>query len=650
MEEYMKRFTFLLCVMIVATFNSCTNHIEESINILQDDEFATESGTRATVQQDLQRLSALGYDISDAIVTQQFIILEGKYKIQRSKINLLSETQSQTSNVIIHPHYRRIGILFKSGGDATQDKIDGVIDAIRQWNDVGSDVEFGVVSDFEVTEELPVVVTWDFDDYSTYAGNKPCELVLVGARDKDNAPISSISINTGYYIWNYLTDNLCEEYCYLHALARIAGFASLETFDEKTPCSILHNPKFYTRQNFFLFGISSIDAGYINSIYSKVDIEPYSYSLTPAPLTGSEPNTIFPNKDYSLSLNNDSGCCTNADIFMKVSVYDDSGNDVTTEVVSDDTITTDESFSLNFAQVGQYSVNVKVYDEYIGNAFPVHRVENIGLIVRGNHFASETDDIALNEPYDVTYHYWNPEYPNATIEYSIEEVLFPESDFLTVAHLTQTDGVVTATLHYNGCYYVKAIVKDNGAPIDTAYCNLTKLIRLPESENSIVITRGSVSEVVPSSIDLDLTGDPIQLATYIAEEYNYDIEINSFGLGRFACLVESEYENRNNFVLDNSIVRRVDRQWFMRLHTLSTPSILETMTSELPTLYLLYNTEPNDQGFERWRYEYYTGYVHCPLNGIREVENMKLYNLPMQTVEANRIGFSEQRLGFGYEE
>lgn len=42
--------------------------------------------------------------------------------------------------------------------------------------------------------------------------------------------------------------------------------------------------------------------------------------------------------------------------------------------------------------------------------------------------------------------------------------------------------------------------------------------------------------------------------------------------------------------------------------------------------------------------------VEESINILREVEDLKLHNLPMQTVEANRIGFSEQRLGFGYEE
>lgn len=56
------------------------------------------------------------------------------------------------------------------------------------------------------------------------------------------------------------------------------------------------------------------------------------------------------------------------------------------------------------------------------------------------------------------------------------------------------------------------------------------------------------------------------------------------------------------------------------------------------------------QGFVRWRYEYYTGKVYCPLDGIREVDDLKVYNLPMQTVEANCVGFTKQRVGFGYEE
>ena len=634
----------LCCVMVVVS--GCTNQFEEEMEQNMEKEWGFETFTRASISQELQYLAELGYDISRVLVTPSFYILEGKFKIDRQCLHLVTDRQSQSMNVILHPHYRKIGIVPVYG---QYDGTSHLSEAIDQWNYMDCDVKFSLVTN-NCSEEFPVRVYWDFNDYDMDPEN-PSDLVILGVRDaeREDVPIESVSINIGHGLWDLLSIRNAEDYCCLHALARVAGFPVMETYDQ-SHCSIFDDPIHYYQNSYIFCGISSVDETYIESVYGVVSTEPYTYYWGPD-LGGSEQNILLQNKDYSLSLNNDSGCCVNTDVWMKISVFDDCGNNVTTSVVSDDTITINENFLLNFDQVGQYIVNLMVYDEYIGSVWPIHRLENIAIEVRGNHFTTECDNIVLNQPYDVTYHYWNPECPNATIEYSINEVLFQMPEDVCGASLSQSNNSATVQLSQNGCYYVTAVVKNNGIPIDTAYCNLTKLIRLPETEDSIIISQNSVNGVASSSIELDLKEDPIQLATYIAEEYNYGIEINNcFGLGRFACLVESEYENRNNFVIDNSIIRRIDRQWFMRLHSLTASNIINTSEFDLPTLYLLYNTEPNDQGFVRWRYEYYTGKVYCPLDGIREVDDLKVYNLPMQTVEANCVGFTKQRVGFGYEE
>lgn len=337
---------------------------------------------------------------------------------------------------------------------------------------------------------------------------------------------------------------------------------------------------------------------------------------------------------YTLVLQ-DANCCTSQS-FWQYSVSLSKGTkDVTSRFVTP--LDSGKAFQLRISEYGQYTLIVRALDR---NLQVVHCKEFTLYVPKCNFIYTATDMVNFDEEYTFRFDYWHPNHLNPSVNVSITEEMFGLSDSEDNFSVTYNQAELSCDIAIScpGCYFVRIDLMDGNKVLDTRLCNITKMIRVPET-TTISYASGS------SNITPYIEGNT---AYNIEGRYFYDIRFGNIeDYERFACIVESEYENRNGFSEDGVYQRRIDRQWHRNLYIFRDNVLKANAKYSLPTLYFKTSPIPTEEGFERWKYEYYTGYVYCPLDGVREVEDKVLYKLPLQEVYT-QIDGGEQRVSTSF--
>ncbi|MBP3440772.1 MAG: hypothetical protein J6K24_05970 [Tidjanibacter sp.] len=617
---------FRIAVFIVVLLSlSCVNEFDatpvKTVNGSSNESTRTLADSVSSVN---MLISAMGYDATMIVDKGTYFLVEDTYRFYKEDIaSFLNEcgdfspqTRLANNNRIIGKHYRKISIssVYDSTGDG-EDRVGFIESALVQWNDAKSDIQFYPYAGSGSGEDFPFCMSVHF--YKA-AGESLIQLTRSAFSDAI-APALQIHINVGNYLWREVEDAMLQEGLMAHAIGRAIGLSEIQNKDEylyesKGDKSIMLSPVHVPSDPYlWTFGVTGLDKMQLQKMYEDDDIVDYDICLNGT--NSLEDECLLAGKKYFISFLNSDGCCSEDDIKI-LEVVNDQGSIINTYR------TTGDGVELTINECGMYTVNFRVDNAILDSH--VHEQTLIVNVVNGFDFEFP-EEVELNTPYVIRYYYGSSSSQNLSVSYSAGESLFDNGGQQNV-NLNIKGNEVEVELFRNGCYFIKAIICDGRVPIDTAYCNITKLEHLPDVCMEKLDTLCShITPYTTNRIDTD-SGE--------IARYFYDIWFENLSdlHDRFGCLVQSFYENRNDFSWEDYYVqpRRVDRGFGVDYRIFKQESIQPLCKYALPSLYWVQNDTPNENGLKRWRYEYYTGNICYPMNGIYEVESDSIFDLPMQ--------------------
>ncbi len=642
-----------VCCGILLLMNSCSNKYDLDKVLLQEDDCVEQSSEIGIacdeeVVRVKQLIASLGYDTTTMVDEGEYYLIGGKYRFYKKNIENLSAQGAipintrmcSSGNDTLSIHYRKINI--SSVGDASGcNGMNYIVGAIQCWNAVNCDLQFNPEIGNDYSEEFPVNINVNFEHGSSG------ELVQLWGDMGDRSPLQNIAINTSNYLWTIIIDAGKGVELLTHALGEAIGLKEIEPSELESymsangnDISIMFSPKVagignHWNTNIWSMGISTKDQLQLRAMYPKTTIPDLTLSWNKE--HGEDDDKyLLVNKYYTLSFTSEIDCCEG--LSKTVTIYKEDGSFVSTETTSGD------SLELRFEKEGNYRIDFRVDDASL--ALPIHE-QTLQVNVRNGFDWEDVEQVELSTPYEFRYYCEQPEDEdqNISINWSARECVFGDEDGEDFTMTTAGKNVVF-TLNKNGCYLIRGEVSINNVPIDTVYCNITKMEKLPDNI-SIQKTGGVNMNYTPYTSSYYTNTQEI-LASY---EYVMTLPTSEAISGRVGCLVESEYENRSWAIDSNCGVdsRKLNRCWLMRLNPVSWDNVVSSTEIPLRTLYWKNFTEEEQaNGSPIWQYEYYTGRVYCPQDGIREVESMKLHELPLTCVSAT-MNESVVRMGFEYE-
>ncbi len=629
---------------------SCSNKYEFDTVLSQKDGCVEQlSRTGGVCEEEVrvkQLIASLGYDTTTVSDEGEYYLVDNKYRFRKDDVlekltqgySPINTRMCTSGNDTLAVHFRKINISSVSDSRGCNGS-EYVAGAITNWNGVDSDLRFNPEIGTECSEDYPVDISILFEES---AGT----LVQLWVDVNSNSPVKSVVINTSNYLWTTIIDQGkgCE--LLTHALGEAIGLKNIEPSqvesymnDNENDLSIMFSPKVAGMGDLWdvkiwSMGISSQDQLQLLAMYPKTTIPDLTLSWNKE--HGEEDDKyLLVNKYYTLSFTSEIDCCEG--LSKTVTIYKEDGSFVSTETTSGD------SLELRFEKEGNYRIDFRVDDALL--AIPIHE-QRLQVNVRSGFDWDDVEQVELFKPYKLRYYYDETKYISHTsISWYAKEMIFGVEGGNDFVFVTEADSC-EITLNKNGCYFIQGVIKRGTMPIDTVCCNITKMDKLPEGI-SIQKIGGEYSSYTPYNSSYYTNTREI-LASY---EYEMTFTSSVTTSGRFGCLVESEYENRSWAIDSNCGVdsRRLNRSWFMRLNPVSWDNVVSSTEIPLRTLYWKNFTEEEQvNGSPIWQYEYYTGCVYCPQDGIREVESMKLHELPLTRVSAT-MNESVVRMGFEYE-
>lgn len=430
-------------------------------------------------------------------------------------------------------------------------------------------------------------------------------------------------------------------YLVMHAVGESLKFASVDTYSIYEPSIMMSEDLLEDRPNLWC-DFTANDLVAIANAFPKQDEPQFTYQWSPnVEITYEQAYLLTEGINYTLTISSNATCCTSSTgtafgIDIKKSDSTSTNGIVFTKVDG-----TSNKFNVRIDNEGQYMLTAWVND---GNNISGLHQQTVELSVLGGveeFVFNAPDTMLLHTPYKVNY--VHTAHPTRTVEYSIREIMFDNGTGRN-ATLVQSGDSCTVTLNKYGCYVLNAIVKENGQVVARKFINMTKMLDLPNRDRTTILldeTNYDYTDTAITNIDT-------------LSSYSYCLIMPPIPKSdRFACLVESEYEIRNGY----SAGRRIDRRWFLKLNLLqiheSTSAYVIQIAKryQLPTLYKLIDVThtPIAEGFTGWRYEYYTGRIYIPLDGMRMVNSNIISQQPLGYINIQTEGFTPTRVGMGFE-
>ena len=613
---------YLFLVLLVA-FISCNNY--NSLDSLEQDTSNIYHEINSCEAKEI--IAGLGYDTTHFEDKYDYYLVErtyrfykeDMYKFKKKHTQSTGYTKSSTSQQTLPKHYRHL--YLELSNDAWLQLFD---DAASAWNNINTDIQFSTKArEPDVTPDFPVRVSIIFEE------NYSSSMLQFTVHPDINSLFSSVHINTSCTLWTSLQDEGKLDHLAMHILGRIIGLKEIHTYDEDT-FTIMYSPLLAASKptNIWCDGITSEDITTLQTLYSQNNKKDYTTSWSPT-LIGTDEHFVITGQPYTITIKNNTECCKNINVTRSFVVTDTHGEDITNNVLTYDT-TDENKVTIIFPENGTYTFYFSVIDNNLDYISPIH-TEAISVTARGRRFEWDAvSSMQLGTTYKISY---IPDIPDQQtrageyqIAYYLREAMYSNGNI--IASSTQTSNFAklsvngdecSVTLLFTGCYYLEAITTLNGVAINTDYCNITKLPRLPQEAELRLLN--AYNESMVSGLENNEATLPKKDSLFYALRFpnaNYTGSSNN----RVGYLVEYEYEEMHS----DMHPRRLDRQWHLDYHTIEHTSLKISKT--LPPLYYRYGSTYD------WRKEHYTGHIYCPTDGIRETETMSLLELPMQRVIA----------------
>lgn len=612
----MQRIFKLISILLFSPLICCTNHHDDAIEPKLTENLISSYNAKEII-------ASFGYDTTIFEDKEDYYLVDKTYRFYKKDLPCINDSYSKlkytrsASEQTIPPHYRHISISLSDYSIASLFE-----NAACMWNNVNSDIQFEI-SNYDANPDFPVKISILLE-----ASTDPSQDFIELTPHSKIPQLYSVNVNTNHSLWSSLQYEDKLDHLAMFILGRIIGIEEISTLGYND--TIMYSPSLAALNPGIVWcnGLSIFDSGYLTQKYPLTKISNYSINFSPA-LFGTDEHFVITGQPYTITIKNNTECCKNINVTRSFVVTDTHGEDITNNVLTYDT-TDENKVTIIFPENGTYTFYFSVIDNNLDYISPIH-TEAISVTARGRRFEWDAvSSVQLGTTYKIRY---IPDIPdqqtrvgNYQIAYYLRETMFSNGNIIAnseqrsqFADLSVNNDECSVVLFKTGCYYLEAVTTLDGVTLNTDYCNITKLPRLPQEAELRLLN--AYNESMVSGLENNEDTLPKKDSLFYALRFP---NANSTGSSnnRVGYLVEYEYEEMHS----DMHPRRLDRQWHLDYHTIEHTSLKISKT--LPPLYYRYGSTYD------WRKEHYTGHIYCPTDGIRETETMSLLELPMQRVIA----------------
>lgn len=618
-----------LCIFCLMCTLACTNNLgsyPESILVVdktQETRSMVDSAA-LVLNADKNTIFQCGYDTIGMVSYDEYYVVESKYLITKKAIEDYRNTPSSRSNTTtrfkLSPHWQKM--CFNIAGSMYEKAY--MDNAVTLWNGIGdTNLEFQVKDTAEYCgEEL-----FPYEIEVAFATNQIDQAYLFLCAPVLNNETShhytKVYINTSNPQWNLVINNTYAQRDYLmaHIIGILAGLEVVETNDGTNPIMLSSDnlTQQYLDNNggMLWWGISMDEQDKIKELFPPIDhnIPACTFSWENSAV---QDNKLVFNTPYTLRITNNVSCCDNILLLKRIKVIDANGVIVSNTLLRGGTTTT--TCDIVLPSTGLYTIQYVVYENGISE--PMH-IEN--MVVEGiNGFSGiSLNQIPLSTPYNITYNYYNPDYPNHEVTYElIGEMMFDDGG-VENASLIQDGNYCEIVLDKSGAYYVEATVSHNDTVLERHCCNITSLT----TPYALTMKMQEIDDVVRDTL-------PNTPSSASLDEYLIRFHINA-DVDRFICWIE--YETEHHFcrwVPPMRVDKR--RDFYVNCVEYKLDNFSSTTDYYLPRAGFWTISYIDALNLETYS-QYYTGYIYIPANGMREVESVSVISLPIKEIRDSDI-------------
>jgi len=607
-----KLFVFISFFFLVGC-NDDIAHIQH-INVKQHLATTRAQYTDSLVMDDVEKLLLLGLDTTNLLIRDSYYIADGVC-VPKSILDGQLQQSRISQNNSISSHYHNVYYRLPSSS-VSNSLYQCFVDAITTWTTYSSSSGLNISYGSQATTNKAYFQI-NLEVSSSYQVDDPLVFPIFESTQQ-YAPYKNIVINKNSSLWNQVASNSTQfTYLVMHAIGESLKFDSIDYYDG-VDRSIMLSEELLATEPELWDGLSYNDINGINEAFPISPVPVFTYTWTPSlESTTAQRNILQKNTEYTLAISSSGTCCQSVGTEFHIKVMQ---NDAIASNVTGSHISGTDSFSITFEESGHYTLTVWVNDSDVKE---LHK-QTIDLYVVENEFSVVTPaNVGLNNAITLQYQYYHPDHQNITYEFSVEEVMFNDEEETSPSITEQTNGNrYTITPQKYGCFYIDAIVKSNGVEVDHKYCNLTVL-------NDMGTNVRMVYDVAASGVR------PYSMTDTYVNNYYFDI-IQERPLGnnaRTAYFFEYETETQS---WNEAPTRVVCRYWFLDYNLIIFD---ENETEKRSMLEMVQHGEMIS--YRDAYYQYYTGNLYCPVNGLWFVNNKDILTLPMHRVFVDIENYTE---------
>ncbi|HIS21925.1 MAG TPA: hypothetical protein IAC09_00605 [Candidatus Cryptobacteroides intestinipullorum] len=469
----MKRNLLLILAAMACMFMAC------SVEELADEKTLDESGlskTEDAYTEDMQLLADWGYDTTAVRVYDEYYLVSNEfifYKNELMNCRSVPKTRINAESIRLAREQQQIHID-KYQMDAMSNSDMLLEEAISEWNSIDDcNIFFSTTASYPGGTNAAIEVT----STPTFAFGS----ALVTVTPLTGNLNGRITINTGYYIWEYL-DPSQRRYAIMHAIGHLIGlkdsdeFTShvTETNDDKVN-TIMRPSDEITTANVggYWSGLTRYDKEDLSKLYPLRpidDLEYEIYSVGDGKETKVTGRTLYTGTDYRIKIKPFESVKPMEGISygLTVDYTDGTGTDI-------EKASSEDTFDITFTDTGKCDITVILY----GKDGKERGTSGEGLL---GYEIKEIEEelyypsvVNVGNTYTIKWQYKHPAYPDAHVEFSIGDIHYENGDYQNITVSKKNDWEANVTLNDYGKFRVDARLVDGPSDVKDKIFYFTKL-------------------------------------------------------------------------------------------------------------------------------------------------------------------------------
>ena len=449
--------------------------VEELADDLQTKEklYAAEDSRKA----DMQLIYGWGYDTTDVRIFDEYYLVSNElvfYKDELKASRNIPQTRMNAEATRLTKEQQQI-CMNKVQMDATSISEILLEDAITEWNSIDDCNLFfstaisypsGAYADIEVTP------TPMFASGSALVTVTP----LIGNLN------GRITINTGYYIWDYLSQDQ-RKYAIMHAMGHLIGLKDSDEIESHVDSTNYYDPNSIMRPSDeinmtnwggYWNGLNDYDKAALKLMYPLRPIDDLEYEIYTVSDNGDESKvtnkTLYTGVNYRIKVLPFESVkpMEDASYGLKITYTDGDGTDIEKK-------SSDNTMDFALTDTGKCNITVMVYGKN-GTERGTSEEDIFGYDIKEIEEALAYPTVVnIGTAYTIKWQYKHPAYPDAHVEFSIGDIHYENGDYQNVTVSEVSEWEANVTLNDYGKYRIDARLVDGPSDVKDKIFYFTKL-------------------------------------------------------------------------------------------------------------------------------------------------------------------------------